>query len=163
VSTKLLVGLMGVMAIVWLVAPSAPGHAVAQEDAPVSHAELASELDTDGDGVSDTYEVTYYGTDPNYWDTDFDNLTDGQEILDYRTDPRSADSDGDGVSDGAEVFQGSDPLVGFPIEPGGGGGGGSGGGGPELPEFDLEGAQCLLDPDSCFQEPRVLEAEETDQ
>jgi hypothetical protein len=66
--------------------------------------------DTDGDGLSDWDEVSFYKTDPDRADTDGDGLSDGAEVNVRRTDPTRADTDGDGVSDGAEVSQGSNPL-----------------------------------------------------
>jgi hypothetical protein len=45
-------------------------------------------VDTDGDGLSDTDEISIYGTNPN-----------------------KADSDGDGVDDGTEINSGSNPLI----------------------------------------------------
>jgi len=49
--------------------------------------------DSDGDGVADLYETTYYGTDPAV-----------------------ADTDGDGVSDLDEILAGRDPLVPGPTD-----------------------------------------------
>lgn len=43
-------------------------------------------VDTDGDGLSDIYEILIYGTDPLLWDTDGDGISDGDEIL-FGTDP----------------------------------------------------------------------------
>ena len=51
--------------------------------------------DTDGDGLSDQYEVES-GSDPALMDTDRDGLTDYQEAQ-LGTNP-AADSDGDGLS-----------------------------------------------------------------
>ena len=59
-----------------------------------------SQIDTDGDGLSDWDEISVYKTDPMRVDTDGDG---------YGTDPRRANTDGDGVKDGAEVKQGTDP------------------------------------------------------
>lgn len=82
--------------------------------------------DTDGDGLSDTFEEAI-GTDPTLMDTDGDGLTDDVEVgydgdlQDY--DPfnpssgmggdlnaLSRDTDGDGVGDAAELREGTDPL-----------------------------------------------------
>ncbi len=67
--------------------------------------------DTDGDGLTDGEEVLIYGTDPLNPDTDFDMLSDGAEIHIYGTDPLNPDTDGGGVSDGHEVIEdGTNPL-----------------------------------------------------
>ena len=71
---------------------------------------VAGPVDTDGDGLTDDYEMQI-GTDPNNPDTDGDGLTDGAEVLKYKTDPLNPDSDFDGLKDGAEVFKyKTDPL-----------------------------------------------------
>jgi subtilisin-like proprotein convertase family protein len=68
-------------------------------------------LDSDGDGLSDTNETGVYGTDPNDIDTDDDNINDGLEVLVYGTDPLSKDTDEDGLEDGIEILvNGTDPL-----------------------------------------------------
>lgn len=76
------------------------------QDDPV----FVGELDSDGDGLSDRYELMI-GTDPYNPDTDGDGLTDGEEVLKYGTDPLNPDTDFDMLSDGAEVLiYGTDPL-----------------------------------------------------
>ena len=60
--------------------------------------------DTDGDFVSDYYEVSN-GLDPLQADSDGDGLLDADELR-YRTDPLAADTDGDGLSDKLEVVDG---------------------------------------------------------
>lgn len=57
--------------------------------------------DADGDGLSNLQEYQR-GTDPHQADTDGDGLSDGQEVA-LGTNPLMADTDGDGLSDGAEV------------------------------------------------------------
>lgn len=68
--------------------------------------------DTDGDGLSDRYEMLVQATgvqnggsrmSPLDIDSDLDGLTDAQEIR-LGTDPGKRDTDGDGIDDGAEVF-----------------------------------------------------------
>ena len=71
----------------------------------------ATELDSDGDGLSDEDELRF-GTDPHKADTDGDGLNDWEEINVYRTDPLRADSDGDGLNDFDELFKYStNPLL----------------------------------------------------
>jgi len=77
---------------------------------------LDDDVDSDGDGLSDTDEVngTYgYVTDPNSSDTDRDLISDADEIAGvhgFFTDPTLTDTDGDGVADGFEIYAGSDPT-----------------------------------------------------
>lgn len=74
--------------------------------------------DSDGDGLTDTEELTGsanhgYGnepTDPTDPDSDDDQLTDGAEVDEHGTDPNVADTDEGGVPDGSEVDNGGDPL-----------------------------------------------------
>jgi subtilisin family serine protease len=77
--------------------------------------------DLDGDGLSDSLEMTI-GTDPLDVDTDDDGLTDYLEIawdgdagtysVVLDTNPLNPDTDGDLVNDGTEVLAGYDPLDG---------------------------------------------------
>jgi uncharacterized repeat protein (TIGR02543 family) len=62
-----------------------------------------ADTDDDGDGLSDTDEITIHGTDPKRADSDGDGLIDPAEIQTYLTNPNIADTDNDGLSDGAEV------------------------------------------------------------
>ncbi len=77
--------------------------------------------DTDGDGISDTDEISGvngYLTNPLRRDSDNDLISDLDEILathSYLTNPTIADSDGDGVDDGAEISLGTDPLNFFDV------------------------------------------------
>lgn len=57
-----------------------------------------SEIDSDGDGLSDSFENDL-GTDPLISDSDADGLSDYQEIKVIGSDPRSRDTDGDGIID----------------------------------------------------------------
>jgi subtilisin family serine protease len=93
-------------------------------------------LDSDGDGLSDSWEIQYFGnlsrngtldwdgdgisdrgeylagTNPKNTDSDGDGLSDGAEVVTRGTDPTSSDTDGDGLSDGAEVLtHGTNPLL----------------------------------------------------
>ncbi len=80
-------------------------------------------IDTDGDGLNDYYEVFGTFTDPTKADTDDNGENDGDEDFDEdgltnleefdnKTNPYIADTDSDGLSDGDEVkTHGTDPLV----------------------------------------------------
>lgn len=81
-------------------------------------------VDSDGDGLTDQFEITELAgwTLPNKVDTDQDTVADGAEDIDadgltnlqeqdLGTSPTNPDTDGDGVDDGTEVAQGSNPLV----------------------------------------------------
>ena len=70
----------------------------------------ASDVDSDGDLLSDREETELLGTDPLRRDSDGDGLDDGEEVRLYATDPLAADSDGDLLSDLSEVrFHGTSP------------------------------------------------------
>ncbi len=71
---------------------------------------FAADIDTDGDGLIDSYETLCSFTDPELADTDDDGLDDGYEIS-AGTDPLVFDTDDDGLSDGDEDSLGTDPLV----------------------------------------------------
>lgn len=80
-------------------------------------------IDADGDGLNDYYEVFGTFTDPTKADTDENGVNDGDEDFDEdgltnleefdnKTNPYIADTDSDGLSDGDEVkTHGTDPLV----------------------------------------------------
>lgn len=68
----------------------------------------AAPTDTDGDLLSDAYELRL-GTDPGRMDTDGDTLSDAEEALAYGTNPLLADTDGDGFSDAKEIAGGYNP------------------------------------------------------
>ena len=69
--------------------------------------------DTDGDGLKDGEEVLVYKTNPLNPDTDYDMLKDGEEVKKYKTNPLDPDTDKGGVRDGHEVLEdGTDPLNG---------------------------------------------------
>jgi len=74
---------------------------------------VADTTDTDGDGMSDTFEVTY-GLNPLIDDAAGDSDNDGLNNVDeYEngTSPKVADTDGDGVTDSEEVAARMNPLV----------------------------------------------------
>jgi hypothetical protein len=60
--------------------------------------------------LRDGEERNTWGTSPSDIDTDGDGLSDCQEIRAYPTDPTNPDSDGDGAEDGYEVERFCDPL-----------------------------------------------------
>jgi hypothetical protein len=66
--------------------------------------------DADADMLADHYE-TRRGLDPHLADSDGDGITDGYELVVVGTLPDLADSDLDGMSDSLEVAVGRDPLV----------------------------------------------------
>ncbi|WP_297090667.1 calcium-binding protein [Thermococcus sp.] len=68
----------------------------------LSHGSLPNNPDSDGDGLSDKLEFLY-GSDPMRPDSDVDRLTDGEEVLKYGTSPTNHDTDGDGLSDYDEL------------------------------------------------------------
>ncbi len=67
-------------------------------------------LDKDGDGVPNLAEYRA-GSMANSTDTDGDGLSDFQEIMVYATNPALADTDGDGMPDGWEVANGLNPRA----------------------------------------------------
>jgi len=67
------------------------------------------DVDTDGDGLSDTQETTL-GTDPLVADSDGDGINDGDEVNLHTTDPLLTDSDADGLGDLYEVTNSLNPL-----------------------------------------------------
>jgi cell wall-associated NlpC family hydrolase len=66
-------------------------------------------LDSDHDGITDDMEARL-GTDATKMDTDGDHLSDGYELLHTHTDPTLVDSDHDGISDSMELALGNNPL-----------------------------------------------------
>ena len=70
-----------------------------------------SQQDPDADGL-DNLDEQAAGTNPFDPDTDDDGLTDAQEVDTYGTNPLAADTDGDGLSDAQEVnTYGTNPLA----------------------------------------------------
>ena len=66
--------------------------------------------ETDGDGLSDSREVLFYGSSPTTTDTDGDGLDDLEESA-RGTDLLKADTDNDGLTDSQEVLLGTNPLL----------------------------------------------------
>ncbi len=71
------------------------------ETDPKNPLDDGGQSDSDGDGLSDTYELAG-GLNPFDADTDDDGLTDGREALVLNTNPASRDTDSDGIQDGTE-------------------------------------------------------------
>ncbi|MBN1944368.1 MAG: hypothetical protein JW797_01775 [Bradymonadales bacterium] len=79
-------------------------------DSNLAWTAIVSANDSDGDGLSDSYETNTTYTDPHDADSDDDGLPDGTEVYGTGllapygpTDPLDPDSDGDGLFDGTEV------------------------------------------------------------
>ena len=69
------------------------------------------DLDSDGDGITDSNETDVYGTNPNNADTDGDGLNDYVEIFTTGTNATDADTDDDFLNDGVEVnINNTDPF-----------------------------------------------------
>ena len=78
--------------------------------------------DSDGDWITDTDEITLYGTLPYSADSDGDGITDQEELThwgaNWNADPDGdgivnlldPDADNDGIQDGIELGQGTDPA-----------------------------------------------------
>jgi len=66
-------------------------------------------IDTDSDGLVDALEAKLH-TNATLSDTDGDGISDGYEISQLHTDPTKADTDGDGVLDSKERALGLDPT-----------------------------------------------------
>ena len=94
-------------------APPAPApEPPAAPPAPDPLAEAAANeggVDTDADMLPDHFE-TKYALDPNDPDTDGDGITDGYELIVLGTEADLADSDFDGIGDGLELSYGLDPT-----------------------------------------------------
>ncbi|MGE4301853.1 MAG: PA14 domain-containing protein, partial [Victivallaceae bacterium] len=72
---------------------------------------IASQRDTDGDGLTDFAE-TRIGTNRNNRDTDGDGLDDAAEVNTLHTDPTNADTNGNGINDADEIeLNGNNPLL----------------------------------------------------
>jgi cell wall-associated NlpC family hydrolase len=69
--------------------------------------------DTDQDGLSDSYETVVSKTSTTLADSDLDQASDSTEVL-LGTSPTTWDTDGDGFSDSVEAEFGTDPLVAEP-------------------------------------------------
>ena len=65
--------------------------------------------DKDGDGFTDEEEAAM-GTNDWEFDSDGDGLSDTLEMTVWHTDPSNKDTDGDGFVDGYEITEGFDPL-----------------------------------------------------
>jgi cell wall-associated NlpC family hydrolase len=79
----------------------------------------AKSPDADVDMLPDFFELKY-GLDPAQADTDGDGITDGYELIVLGTKPDLLDTDFDGIADGLEISLGLDPLVFDNPDPGAG-------------------------------------------
>jgi hypothetical protein len=68
-------------------------------------------FDSDKDGLSDDYESTIPGLDPNKADTDDDGANDKLEVQTMGSDPTNPDSDDDQLLDGEEYNLGTNPMT----------------------------------------------------
>jgi len=66
--------------------------------------------DADADGLTAKLE-RMLGTDPDRLDTDSDGISDSYEVSHLKSNPLSADTDNDSRPDGVELASGSNPLV----------------------------------------------------
>ena len=82
----------------------------AEPDPLALAAAQAGATDTDVDMLPDFFEQKY-GLAADNPDTDGDGITDGYELIVLGTDPGLADSDFDGLADGLELSLGLDALV----------------------------------------------------
>ena len=87
-----------------------PADPAVRPDVLAGAAANAGGVDSDGDMLPDHFEIRY-GLDPGEADTDGDGITDGYELIVLGTDATLADSDFDGMSDGLELSLGFDPTV----------------------------------------------------
>ena len=81
--------------------PTQSGTFQVQIDGTLSNAFFKAgnaDQDTDGDNLPDDREILMYGTDPTKWDTDGDGLSDSYEIA-HGLNPLKRDTDGDGTDD----------------------------------------------------------------
>lgn len=81
-----------------------------QTPSPKATQPVATDKDSDKDGLSDSTETLVTGTDPQNPDSDTDGLNDGVEVANNMN-PLDPDMDNDGASDGDEVRAGTNPLL----------------------------------------------------
>ena len=92
------------------------------DTAPVTEPVVDTAIDSDGDALTDDYEINVVGTNPNLYDSDGDGYSDGYEWQNGGNPLRpddgggtastgSADSDGDGMTDDDEYAWGTDPYT----------------------------------------------------
>jgi hypothetical protein len=95
---------------------SAEDFADADGAVAVGNDTAAGDTDTDRDGLTAKLE-RMIGSDASRLDTDGDGISDGFEVEKLRSDPSKADSDGDRQPDGVEAAMGTDPLVAAGTQP----------------------------------------------
>lgn len=86
------------------------GLADSWETANFGNLDQAADDDPDNDTLNNAQEILA-GTNPNETDTDGDTLSDGQEFNEIGSDPTLADTDADGVADNDEVTNGTSPVL----------------------------------------------------
>jgi hypothetical protein len=112
----------------------APVESAPIEAAPVEEIPAGGDasIDSDGDSLTDDFEINVLGTNPNLYDSDGDGLSDGDEYLNATGNPLAPDgieavagggdlapvdgggaidSDGDGLTDDDEFALGTDPYL----------------------------------------------------
>ncbi|MCK4660289.1 MAG: hypothetical protein KAV82_12270 [Phycisphaerae bacterium] len=81
--------------------------------AEMHHNTVPYDPDSDGDGISDGYEVNTIGSDPTKRDTDGDRIADPEDNCPVAYNFRQEDSDGDSVGDACDVCPGN--LLSIPV------------------------------------------------
>jgi hypothetical protein len=71
---------------------------------------VATQQDSDGDGLSDTYERLVSLTNGGLADSEGDGLSDFIELFTYGTDALMRDTDSDGYDDDEEILAGTNPT-----------------------------------------------------
>jgi len=107
-------GRINALAAFMVIAPDTDNDGLRDFEEELTYLSDPNESDTDGDGLDDGIEVTYWYTDwngdpdgdqlVNLLDPDSDNdgLSDGLEVNYFGTDPAQADTDANGTPDGDE-------------------------------------------------------------
>jgi len=70
-----------------------------------------TDIDSDGDGISDCREIHVLGTDPDKWDSAGLAIGDFARMYVYGLDPLSRDTNGDGMDDDEAIMRGLNPAT----------------------------------------------------